>query len=617
MTAQDGARRRRRGAARRRRQPAWVTGPEARAPRGICCAPASDAILVGRGTVIDDDPLLTCRLPGLEARSPVRIVLARALAGLEKSRLGANARGSIRCGSFCPEDADACGAARGRRRDLSGAARSAANSGCPRSWKRSWRAASRACCVEGGPATWARVLARRADRRGGAVPRARCRRRRAVARGRRCRRSTATSTTDGFDIYDRRTIGGDDMLAVRRQWHRGGRRGHERSDATLARKQAMFTGIVSDIGEVTAREDGRFTIRARYPAQELEVGGSMACDGCCLTMTSVRADGERQPVHGRRLQRDARQDDARRVAAGPQDQPRALAAARRRAGRAPRHGPRRRPRPHRRHRAGRGKPPLLLRGARAPRALHRPERLGCLDGVSLTVNEVSDKRFGVNLIPAHLDGDDLGGENPRAIGQPRSRPVRALRRAAPGVPSVTHDVGKHAISEGRGCPVLDRRDPRGHAQRPHGRPRRRRGARERGRPRHPRADGDARRHQLHGQLRPRPDLPDADRRARRRAASSKRMVAPQRARATAPPSPQSIEAREGISTGISAARPRAHHRHRHRSDQGRRRHRLARPRLPAGRARGRRAGPRRPHRSVASILRGSPVSIRRRSSARS
>ena len=52
----------------------------------------------------------------------------------------------------------------------------------------------------------------------------------------------------------------------------------------------MFTGIVSDIGEVTAREDGRFTIRARYAAPELEVGGSMACDGCCLTMTSVRPD---------------------------------------------------------------------------------------------------------------------------------------------------------------------------------------------------------------------------------------------------------------------------------------------------------------------------------------
>jgi diaminohydroxyphosphoribosylaminopyrimidine deaminase/5-amino-6-(5-phosphoribosylamino)uracil reductase len=54
--------------------PRWVTGPEARQFAHVLRARA-DAILVGRKTVADDNPELTCRLPGLEGRSPRRIIL--------------------------------------------------------------------------------------------------------------------------------------------------------------------------------------------------------------------------------------------------------------------------------------------------------------------------------------------------------------------------------------------------------------------------------------------------------------------------------------------------------------------------------------------------------------
>ena len=51
----------------------------------------------------------------------------------------------------------------------------------------------------------------------------------------------------------------------------------------------MFTGIITDIGEVVARDGGRFTIACGYPAESIAVGASIACGGCCLTVTSVSA----------------------------------------------------------------------------------------------------------------------------------------------------------------------------------------------------------------------------------------------------------------------------------------------------------------------------------------
>ncbi|PDT17504.1 riboflavin biosynthesis protein RibD [Rhizobium sp. J15] len=68
-----------------------ITGPEARAEVQALRA-ETDAILVGIGTAISDDPLLTVRTPGLEAYSPVRIVLDPALALPLTSKLVETAR---------------------------------------------------------------------------------------------------------------------------------------------------------------------------------------------------------------------------------------------------------------------------------------------------------------------------------------------------------------------------------------------------------------------------------------------------------------------------------------------------------------------------------------------
>jgi diaminohydroxyphosphoribosylaminopyrimidine deaminase/5-amino-6-(5-phosphoribosylamino)uracil reductase len=56
------------------RKPVAITGEVART-RVHAMRGAVDAILVGIGTVLSDDPHLTCRLPGMMEQSPVRVVL--------------------------------------------------------------------------------------------------------------------------------------------------------------------------------------------------------------------------------------------------------------------------------------------------------------------------------------------------------------------------------------------------------------------------------------------------------------------------------------------------------------------------------------------------------------
>ncbi len=50
----------------------------------------------------------------------------------------------------------------------------------------------------------------------------------------------------------------------------------------------MFTGIVSDVGTLAARDGARLSIACAYDPSSLVPGASMACDGCCLTIVNAK-----------------------------------------------------------------------------------------------------------------------------------------------------------------------------------------------------------------------------------------------------------------------------------------------------------------------------------------
>jgi len=58
----------------------------------------------------------------------------------------------------------------------------------------------------------------------------------------------------------------------------------------------MFTGIVTDIGEISSVKPGsqagdrRFVVRTRHDVQPIPIGASIACSGCCLTVVEKGGD---------------------------------------------------------------------------------------------------------------------------------------------------------------------------------------------------------------------------------------------------------------------------------------------------------------------------------------
>jgi riboflavin synthase len=174
----------------------------------------------------------------------------------------------------------------------------------------------------------------------------------------------------------------------------------------------MFTGIITDIGELVAREGGRFTIRSHYGADSIALGASIACDGACLTATEIVADGA-----GCLFKVDVSNETLSRTTLGTWQAGRGINLER-----ALKAGDELGGHIVSGHVDG-------LAGIRAISAdgqsrrfvFEVPDGLArfiatkgsvALDGISLTVNEVEKGSFGVNIIPHTLTHTTLSAKKP-------------------------------------------------------------------------------------------------------------------------------------------------------------------------------------------------------------
>ena len=175
----------------------------------------------------------------------------------------------------------------------------------------------------------------------------------------------------------------------------------------------MFTGIVTDIGTVAARYGTKLKIASHCDPASLALGASVACDGCCLTVTRINegADGDAM------FEVDVSNETAARTTLGRWKQgtrinlERPLSMGSELGG----------------HlmtghidglaRILEGKPD----GDSARFVLEAPAEFAqfiaekgsvALDGVSLTVNEVDGTRFGVSIIPYTLAHTTWGDRTP-------------------------------------------------------------------------------------------------------------------------------------------------------------------------------------------------------------
>ncbi len=49
----------------------------------------------------------------------------------------------------------------------------------------------------------------------------------------------------------------------------------------------MFTGLITDVGTLESMQGDERQISCSYPVDDIDIGASIACDGCCLTVVSL------------------------------------------------------------------------------------------------------------------------------------------------------------------------------------------------------------------------------------------------------------------------------------------------------------------------------------------
>ncbi len=187
----------------------------------------------------------------------------------------------------------------------------------------------------------------------------------------------------------------------------------------------MFTGIITDIGTVVARDGGKFSVQSSYPAAGIAVGASICCDGVCLTATRIAAMAEGsvfdvdvsnetlskttlgawQPGLAINLERSLKIGDelGGHIVSGHIDGLATIEQVR----------------------ADGNSVRFLFRAPPHLAPYIAPKGSVALDGTSLTVNEVAGDTFGVNLIPHSLTVTTWGRKK---TGQPINLEVDVFAR---------------------------------------------------------------------------------------------------------------------------------------------------------------------------------------------